>query len=351
VWDVAAGWAIDQVSDRNGADPVVLGLGAGDHAVRVYEREDGTRLDSLALVQVDPPPPPAACVVAGTVIEAESATLAGAFVTAPDGAASGGLYAHVPQGNGGATGPGGDYVEFCFTVTTAGEHVLESVVDGPDGGSNSFFVTVDDLPAAGYLWDTSAGFVADSVSDRNVADPLVLDLGVGDHVVRVHLREDGTRLDSLSLVTVDAPPPVACAAVGAQVEAEDGSLAGRFVAGSDAAASGGQYAHVPQGSGGVSSPGGDYAEFCFTVTTAGDFVLDAGVNGVDAGSDSFFVTVDGAPAAGYLWDIPAGWTADQVKDRNGADPVVVTLGAGEHTVRVHLREDGAQLDWIQLSAG
>ena len=356
VWDVSAGWTADQVSDRNGADPVVLDLGVGDHAVRVYEREDGTRLDSLALVSVDappPPPPPPGCVAAGTPVEAEAASLAGSFVVATDGAASGGAFAHTPQGSGGASAPAGDYIEFCFTVGSAGEYTLESVVDGPDGGSNSFFVTVDDQPAAGYLWDTSSGFVPDAVSDRNGADPVVLDLATGDHVVRVHLREDGTRLDTLSLAAVSAPPPPpppSCAAVGSQVEAESATLVGRFTVGSDSGASGGAFAHVASG-GGASGPGGDYVEFCFSVASAGDFVIDAGVDGVDGGSDSFFVTVDGAPAAGFLWDIPAGWTVDQVKDRNGADPVVVSLDAGDHTVQVHLREDGSRLDWVQLSAG
>ena len=346
LWDVAAGFVSDRVSDRNAADPVVLDLAAGDHVVRVFLREDGTRLDALTLVAVSGPPP-AVCEVVGSQYEAEAGVLAGRFSVGSDAAASGGSFVHVGSG-GGASAPGGDFVEFCFTVAAAGEYTLDALVDGPDGGSNSFFVTVDDAPAGGYLWDVAAGFVSDRVSDRNAADPVVLDLAAGDHVVRVFLREDGTRLDALTLVAVSGPPPAVCEVVGSQYEAEAGVLAGRFSVGSDAAASGGSFVHVGSG-GGASAPGGDFVEFCFTVAAAGDYVLDASVNGIDSGSDSFFLTVDGGPAAGYLWDIPGGWTTDQVSDRSGQNPIVLTLDPGDHVVAVHLREDGAQLDWLTLN--
>ena len=60
--------------------------------------------------------------------------------------------------------------------------------------------------------------------------------------------------------------------------------------------------------------------------------------------------VDTAPGAGYLWDIPEStrWATDAVSDRNGADPVQVSLSAGAHTVAIYLREDGAQIDRIEL---
>jgi hypothetical protein len=37
-----------------------------------------------------------------------------------------------------------------------------------------------------------------------------------------------------------------------------------------------------------------------------------------------------------------------VSDRNGADPVEVSLATGMHTVTIYLREDGAQIDRIEL---
>jgi len=51
LWDTLMNdsYDVDYVSSRNGADPETLNLSAGEHTVTVYLREDGTRLDTLAL--------------------------------------------------------------------------------------------------------------------------------------------------------------------------------------------------------------------------------------------------------------------------------------------------------------
>src|SRR6185312_12164002 len=84
----------------------------------------------------------------------------------------------------------------------------------------------------------------------------------------------------------------------------------------------------------------------------GQYRMDAAVMAPSGSQDSFWITVDGAPASAYLWDLPPTATStyevDSVNDRNGADPVVVTLAAGTHTVEVIHREAGARLDWMSL---
>ena len=348
IWDVASDWVVDPVSDRNGQNPVIVNLTPGDHTVQVHLREDGTQLDTLELVPVSTPPGPS-CTTG--IQEAENAALFGSFTTGSNVLASGGAYAEAPQGSGSSnSAPDGlNYAEFCFTVADAGDYTIEGVVNGPNGGSNSFFVTVDDTPVGGYIWDVASDWVVDPVSDRNGQNPVIVNLTPGDHTVQVHLREDGTQLDTLELVPVSTPPGPSCT-TGIQ-EAENAALFGSFTTGNDAGASGGAYAHTPQGSGSAGAIDNlNYVEFCFTVAEAGNYTLDATVDGPDGGSDSFFVTVNDLPTGGYLWDTTAGWIADQVSDRNGQNPVIVNLTPGDHTVQVHLREDGARIDTLELVA-
>ena len=292
-------------------------------------------------------------------IEAEEYTLTGAFAIGSDAAASGGQYIHVPDGfgNGGGTSPAplgeANRAIFTFDVVQSGNYRIRGgVYTPPSNGSNgndSFFVRVDG--GVSYLWDVlvNTGYQVDFVGDRNGADPVEIFLGVGQHTVEVLLREDGTRLDNLELVLAEE---------SLFIEAEEYTLTGAFAIGSDAAASGGQYIHVPDGfgNGGGTSPAplgeANRAIFTFDVVQSGNYRIRGGVytppsNGSN-GNDSFFVRVDGGVS--YLWDVlvNTGYQVDFVGDRNGADPVEIFLGVGQHTVEVLLREDGTRLDNLEL---
>jgi len=134
-------------------------------------------------------------------------------------------------------------------------------------------------------------------------------------------------------------------------EAEAGVLSGNFTIGTNSFASGGQFIHVPNGSGNqMNSLSSHIAQYCFTVTQAGSYQIQGVTKGSTSSDNSFFVTMDGLPGTGYLWDTPvsSGFVNDFVNDRNKADPVQVNLSAGEHILRVYLREDGSQLDKISL---
>jgi lipopolysaccharide/colanic/teichoic acid biosynthesis glycosyltransferase len=99
--------------------------------------------------------------------EAEDATLSGAFTAVNDGSASNGQYIEAPNRSGNGDTSTNTYAEFCFTVASAGSYQLQGAVWAPDGGSNSFYVTVDGQPAAGYKWvmPTNNGFTLDIVND------------------------------------------------------------------------------------------------------------------------------------------------------------------------------------------
>jgi PKD repeat protein len=296
----------------------------------------------------------------GLVQEAEDGVLTGDFVVGSDGAASGGQYVHVPDAGVGLSSPDeGQKVSYSFTVDTPGTYRIKAWVYGDSGTNDSFFVKVDGNPAAGYLWDMQMNttYQDDYVSDRNGADPVEVTLTAGQHTVAFYLREDGARLDKIELelmpdsTPTPTPTPTPIPGGGLVQEAEGGVLTGDFVVGSDGAASGGQYVHVPDAGVGLSSPDeGQKVSYSFTVDTPGTYRIKAWVYGDSGTNDSFFVKVDGSPAAGYLWDMQMNTTYqdDYVSDRNGADPVEVTLTAGQHTIAFYLREDGARLDKIEL---
>ena len=357
LWDVAqnTSYATDYVNDRNNADPVELNLTAGQHIVTVYLREQGTRLDTIALEQVVTPPEPTC---AGLVQEAESGVITGNWGIGSDAVASGGSYIHAPEGSGnfwnGANAT--QKASYCFNVTTAGTYRVKGNVYGADTLSDSFYVQVDGAPSSGYLWDIlpNTTYASDFVNDRGVVDPVEVQLTAGQHTVNVFVREDGSRLDTIELQLVDSGPPPTPVCAGLFQEAETGALRGNFTLGSDTAASGGQYVGTPAGSGDFwnGANANHSVSYCFNVPTAGTYRIDGKVYGADTLSDSFYVQVDGSPSSGYLWDVlrNTSYAVDSVNNRNVADPVLVTLSSGQHTVTVFARESGTRLDTIQLVA-
>ena len=98
------------------------------------------------------------------------------------------------------------------------------------------------------------------------------------------------------------------------------------------------------------------AEYDFVVPRSGNYRLRGLIRSSDYSSDSFFVEFNGNQALGtvYTWDTqPVGATGyawDYLSQRNGADPVVVALAAGNHRVTVYGRDDGTRLNRIELES-
>ncbi|WP_447971373.1 hypothetical protein [Nitrospira sp. M1] len=337
LWDTVktASYTADYVNHRGGHDPVEVHLDAGPNKVTVYLREDGTRLDKLELERVG-----------SLVQEAEAGQRFGAFELEADDAASGGQYVHVPNGTGRRLGGPDEAhkMEYTFQVTQAGTYRIKGWVYAANTEDDSFWVKVNEAPADGYLWDTvkTTSYTADYVNHRGGHDPVEVHLDAGPNKVTVYLREDGTRLDKLELERV-----------GSLVqEAEAGQRFGAFELETDDAASGGQYVHVPNGTG-RRLGGPDEAhkmEYTFQVTQAGTYRIKGWVYAANTEDDSFWVKVNEAPADGYLWDTvkTTSYTADYVNHRGGHDPVEVHLDAGPNKVTVYLREDGTRLDKLEL---
>lgn len=341
IWDVASGigYSDDCVTSRaTGGNPIVLDLTAGQHSIRFHVREEGARLDSVGIVSLGSP-----TLNVGQLVEAELGALVGSMSVRSEVTASGGLYV---AGDGFASSPSNNYVEFRFDVPFAGDYTLDARVSAESASADSFFVTINDQPAAGHIWDVpeGQGYVQDQVSSRGNEDPLILPLTAGIHTVRFHLREQDTRLDTIQLQPVNRGvtfPP------NQTIQAEAGTLSGNMSVRNDALASGGQYV---AGDGYASAVQDDYVEFVFDVLAAGDYTIDTLVSSPNASSDSFFVTVNGVPTTGYIWDTPEGlgYVPDQVSNR-GVGTVTLSLSPGLNAVRFHLREQDTRLDTVRLN--
>ncbi|MEM7130564.1 MAG: SdrD B-like domain-containing protein [Chloroflexota bacterium] len=293
------------------------------------------------------------------VQEAETAILYGHFarIISLNEGASGGQYIMVPDGFG--TEWNGAVEEekalFCIRTEEAGTYRMKATVLGESSDDNSFYVVVDGTPVNGYLWDVeeSQTFIDDYVSHRGGADPVEVALAAGNHIFAIHLREDGAKLDKLALELVhESPQSNGCG--GMSQEAESGTLHGNFQIYDDAVASGGQGVYVPDfiGSNFSGATVQDKAEYCFDVPAAGSYLLQGTVQAPDSYDDSFYVTVDGVPSNGYLWDTArttsSSYALSNLNNRGGANPVILNLSAGQHIISVYLREDGTKLDKLEL---
>jgi len=314
--------------------------GAPDRADCYFKDIDGDVPDSFIVTSENspagpppPPPPPPTC--GGLSREAESGVLSGTLQAFADGTASEGAAIRSLNGSGDGLG----MARYCVTIAEAGDYQIDAVVKGLGGLSNSFWVAVDG--GAEWLFDTDASstWVSDPVSQRNGADPIVVNLDPGEHEVTFRVREDGTRLDRFDLTQI------VTVCDGLSREAEDGQLSGTLHVFTDGTASDGAAIRSLEGSGG----GLGLARFCVTVAEAGDYQIDAVVKGLGGLSDSFWVAVDGGSESLFDTNASGNWVSDPVSQRNGADPVVFTLETGEHEVSFRVREDGTQLDRIALS--
>jgi hypothetical protein len=136
-------------------------------------------------------------------------------------------------------------------------------------------------------------------------------------------------------------------------EAEEGEIAGLFAVDYDSAASGGRYVSVPLGAS-CSDDLLNGVRFEFDLEVAGNYRIRTRVIAPDIHSDSFFVTVDGEPAAGYEYHLSDNFTGffdDFVRDvvlEGGNGVVVLPLERGAHAVEFFCREAGAGLDRVAL---
>src|SRR5207247_7743789 len=117
----------------------------------------------------------------------------GPFVTVSNGASSGGAHVQVTEGSGShAIVPDeGKVMWYDVEVTSGGSFFLWLLGNGPDGGSDSFWASVDGTP------DVQIALPAASWGWVQAATPLAL--ATGRHTLKIKVREDGALADKLLL--------------------------------------------------------------------------------------------------------------------------------------------------------
>ena len=175
---------------------------AGSTYVWTLRVSDGqaTAQSQLTVGVVAPP-------AAGSSIEAESGTISAPFVVA-NGSISQSSTTGVTDG-GRAT--------YNFTITNAGDYVIQAYVSAPSLTENSFYVNIDSDPQDPYMaWDIlppTAGFENRIVSwrgngtaDANEIVPKIFTLTQGSHQLIIIGREANTQLDRFTIVKLPQPP-------------------------------------------------------------------------------------------------------------------------------------------------
>ncbi|MEM9773874.1 MAG: hypothetical protein AAF902_04795, partial [Chloroflexota bacterium] len=362
-------YAVQKVSD--GGDPEggnagqAVYLPAGERTISFYHRESGVRLDRIKLLAK----PPESC---GELLqEAENGVLHGRMALITDGNASGGQ----AIGGSGADHSSGivtaDRVDYCVTISEAGEYAIDAAVIASDLSANSMFWTVNGEPSSGWIWHMSptSSYGQQAVSEGGRVEggnsAKTISLSEGDHIISFYHREQNVRLDRFALKRV-APPPtptetatptstptpfVSCGDLAQ--EAENGTLYGRMEIISDVNASDDQ-AIGGSGIEHATLVTADRADYCFTITQPGDYYINAVVKAPSFAANSMFWTVDNQPSGGRVWHMSPNSNYTQQAVSNGGNASggnlaeIVNLSAGDHMLSFYLREPDVLLDRFEI---
>jgi hypothetical protein len=384
-WDIPLNttYTWDDMGNPTAGDPVILNLSAGSHTITLYARDDGTRLSRLELQSLRPLP----------TLATEESSVTGSFtatltfsenvtgLAAGDFSISGGSITSL-------TGSGSSY---SLTVLPDSPDVVVSlpqntVVDAAGSGnfaSNTLNVTFQEGPPIPVFTGVPAEVVGSFQIGLSFGKPVV-GLTPSDLVL------ENARLDSivpqgvdyvLHLTPLVQDSPVEIRIVSAAVADSSGQVMGpgtsvsllyaghvlvrnsseaSYIGGAmtlvaDATAPHGHYVWMPQNQfAGNSLVPANRVEFTFIVPHAGQWKLRGLLRAVNGTSDSFYVEVDGNQGLGsvFAWHfneiVGTSYAWDYVGNYGVVDPVVLNLTAGTHTVTVYGREDGTQLDRLEL---
>ncbi|MFC1718595.1 hypothetical protein ACFL6S_33380 [Candidatus Poribacteria bacterium] len=253
IWDTGQpfmDWTWSDVMSRScqggaWANQAVLELEKGDHVLAIIQREDGTKLDGIVIsddqfadlpeTEADsdgireprppgqpkpkPPKPTGSVLYIDTddfdeiqlpmeIREDKDTAFGGTYLVTPNGAGS--------DGNGFAT--------YVFNIPRDGKYYFWGRVIAPDGSGDSFFWSIDHPAPSSidsctgntpgdevHIWDTGQPFMDWTWSDvmsRSCqggawSNGAAVDLKMGEHVLAIIQREDGTELDGI--VITDTP--------------------------------------------------------------------------------------------------------------------------------------------------
>ena len=211
----------------NGGTPVVFQSGSGvvQNAIFSYgtnavgntyvwtlsvSNSQGSAQSQLTLGVVQPP-----TVTPGLTFAAYAGILAAPFFAGTT-VVNGATNSYISQTVQTTSITNGGSASFAFTITNAGDYVIQALVNAPNSGANSFYVNVDSQPQDPLMiWDVTltSGFEQRLIRWRgngtDTADqfvPKVFTLTAGTHQLIIIGREANTQLSSLSILQIPPPP-------------------------------------------------------------------------------------------------------------------------------------------------
>lgn len=202
--------------------------------------------------------------------------------------------------------------------------------------------TDPDGQIANYSWSRGGAQLAWTVSHD-------LTLSAGKYVYVLTLTDDdGARdFDTISITVKTLYN------TDLWFEAECNTVGSNWVIQDHGTASNGRYVFTPSGTqltGGASEHPDDQIRIDFTLSEAANYKVWGRVITPNADDDSFWVKMD--DSEWVLWNsIPSGsnWHWDDLHDGDNSSPMVYNLSAGDHTLLICYREDGALLDKLLIS--
>lgn len=319
LWDIPRNNVLSSVyvSDRT-AGELTFSLEQGVNLVRVSQRESGAQLDYIELQLTGSAPPPT---------EPEVDTIAPQLsIGSP--AAAGEVQPSIVRFSGSAIEAGGSGLDRVFlSVQNAAGQWL-------DFNNGEFSSEVNSV-------DAQLGNLAAEKIDWTTQTPALSNGSYTVHATAVDKAGNASQVVTRGFEVDDTTPNASL-----YREAESGILAGDMEIITDPLASDGLSVGVLVGKG-RGPYRNHYVDLSFTVDVPGNYRFLAGVKGPSGSKNSFYFQLNGGKA--ITWDIPKGNVNAQnyVSARRAGD-LIELLNAGTHTVRVYLRESGAQLDYMQL---
>ena len=197
IWDMhpnGSSWRYNIINGREYGGEKSYNLTKGEHTLVIRAREGGAKLDKIIITNDDeftPSNPPLVDEV--LEIEAEDAILLSPMSIRDDTTASGLKYITKDYGEGSA--------KFIFNIAEAGDYKLKARYIAPNGISDSFFVKMDN--STEDIWDihpNTDSWKSTNVAGRENGGEFIYNLTEGEHVFTIRGRENGSRLDKLTLI-------------------------------------------------------------------------------------------------------------------------------------------------------
>ena len=282
-------------------------------------------------------------------LEAECASVGSLWNKPTDANASNSSYVVIQPGNNSASSAptnSAGYIDFSFSVSQSGTYRVFARVLTPTANDDSWWVRMDG--GSWIMWNNIAATSWTWAQFTNT-----FNLSAGSHTLTFAYREDGAQLDKINITTSTTAPTGAgstasnlCStSASAWLEAECGSLGSLWNTPSDGAASEGRYITIQSGNNSTTSAptnSAGFANFPFSVSQSGTYRVFARVLCPTGNDDSWWVRMDGGSWVSWNNIVATSWTWAQF-------PNTFNLSAGSHTLTFAYREDGAQLDKINIT--